>query len=104
MLVGITFGGIHLASISLTEVTKDTFEALSLDARMMPIELQHRLLFSLLGWVLALSGGYLAKDYFYARGLPGKLQTTSRDLRFWIAFLGALTISSLVLYHSFIAR
>jgi hypothetical protein len=50
MFVAIALGGIYLAFISVTEVTKDTFEALSLDARMMPIELQHRLMFSLLEW------------------------------------------------------
>lgn len=103
ILVAITFGGIHLASISVTEVTKDTFEAFSLDASLIPIVLQHRLMFSLLGWVLALSGGYLARDYFYAQGGAGIPQTTFADLRLWIVFLGALTISGSVFYYSFIA-
>lgn len=102
--VAITFGGIHLASISVAEVTNDTFEAFSLDASLIPIELQHRLMFSLIGWVLALSGGYLTRDYFYAKGGAGKPQTMFADMRLWIVFLGALTILGSAFYHSFIAR
>ena len=88
---------------SVTELTKDTFETFSLDARMMSLELQHRLMFSLIGLALALSGGYLAKDYFHAKGVAGKLLTTFGDLRLWIVFLIAVAISCSVFYHAFIA-
>ncbi len=87
----------------MTELTKDMLETFSLDARIMPIELQHRLMFSLIGFALGLSGGYLAKDYFHAKGVAGKLLTTFGDLRLWIVFLGAVAISCSVFYHAFIA-
>lgn len=101
--VAVAYGAIHFTSVSVTELTKDTFEPFSLDARMMPIELQHRLMFSLTGLALALSGGYLAKDYFHAKGVAGKLLTTFGDLRLWIVFLIAVAISCSVFYHAFIA-
>ncbi len=59
-------------------------------------------MFSLIGLVLALSGGYLVKDYVHAKGLSGKLLTTFGDLRLWVVFLSAVAISGSVLYHAFI--
>ncbi len=101
-LVAIAYGMIHFASTSVSELTKDTFETFSFDARMMPIEIQHRVMFSLIGLVLALSGGYLAKDYFHAKGVSGKLLTICGDMRLWFVFLAALVISCSVFYHAFI--
>lgn len=102
LFVTVAYGAIHFASVGVSELTKDTFETFSFDARVLPISIQHRLLFSLIGLLLALSAGYLAKDYYHAKGVSGKLITTFGNLRLWIVFLGSLVISCSVFYHAFI--
>ena len=58
-------------------------------------------MFSLVGLVLVLSGGYIMKDLLHAGGASGKLLTTFGDVRLWIVFLSALLISFSVFYHAF---
>ena len=102
LCVAVAYGAVHFASVRVSELTKDTFETFSLDASILPVTIQHRLMFSLIGMILALSGGYIAKDYFRAKGVSGKLLTTFGNLRIWLVFLGSLVISCSVFYHAFI--
>jgi hypothetical protein len=82
------------------ELAKDTFEPIPLDFVPLPMGIKHRILFTLIGVVLALSGGLLVDYYFRERKTAARAGIAFGSLRLWIVFLALLAIACSIFYHA----
>jgi hypothetical protein len=87
-------------SRDVQELTKDTFEPIPIDFVPLPTGIKHRILFTLLGVILALSGGLLADYYFCSRKTEGRAGSAFGSLRLWIVFLASLAVACSIFYHA----
>ena len=103
-LSGCLFFFAHTMSRDVQELAKDTFEAIPIDFVPLPTGIKHRILFTLIGVVLALSGGLLADDYFCSRKTATRAGSAFGSLRLWIVFLASLAIACSIFYHATIDK
>ena len=98
-LSGCLFFFAHAMSRDVQELAKDTFEPIPIEFIPLPMGIKNRLLFTLIGMVLALSGGLLADHYFCSRNTEGREGSAFGGLRLWIVFVASLAIACSIFYH-----
>jgi hypothetical protein len=99
-LSGSLFFFAHTMSRDVQELTKDTFEPIPIDFVPLPTGITHRILFTLIGVILALSGGLLAEYYICSRKIAAQAGSASGSLRLWIVFLASLAVACSIFYHA----